>query len=432
LTFSARIRQGGFWALDRLKGAPIRKHCEDIEEKLASGSSSTNQLEELLHHAVGHTEFYGACRGWQTLQDFPIINKSTLKSRHQAFLSDAFQREQLHAMHTSGSTGTPLEVLQDPDKRRRALAEMICFGRRANYHVGDRFVFTRVWNSFNRKSRQVALRENAIMFDISSLDDQRMDALRTLLGTDPGIRCMLGYPSTFGALLRRLEHHGDSPETFHLRSIISISEQLPQSTRKALQARFGCTVVSRYSNQENGVLAQQCPGQDEFHLNTASYAFEFLQLEEDRPANPGDRARLVVTDLYNRAMPLIRYDTGDIVTRQAHAACGEPTNTLREVEGRRVDFIRDIEGRLLSPYFVCNHFWAYTKLKQFQFVQESPEDYQIILNGGHGQYPDEEFIALAKRFLGQDARVTVAHVDQIPLISSGKFKLVVNRCEPLA
>ena len=335
-------------------------------------------------------------------------------------------------MHTSGSTGTPFAVLQDPDKRRRVLAEMICFGRRAGYDVGDRYVFTRVWNDHNRKPWHVARRENAIMFDISSLDEARLESLRALLRRDTGIRCMLGYPSTFGPLLRHLERCGDGPEAFHLRSIICISEHLPPPVREGLRSRFGCTVVSRYSNQENGVLAQQCPDRPEFHLNTASYVFEYLRLDEDLPAAFGEPARIVVTDLFNRAMPMVRYDTGDVGVRQDSAACGWATGTLREVEGRRVDFIYDTRERLLSPYVVCNHFWPFTRLKQFQVIQEDRGRYQILLNGARGQYGDDEFIGLAKGFLGEDAAVSVVHVDQIPLLSSGKFKLVVNRYRPPA
>ncbi|MBK9797738.1 MAG: phenylacetate--CoA ligase family protein [Holophagaceae bacterium] len=427
---SARVRNWGFWARDLLQGSPIRKHCEDIEARLASGTPSADLLQGLLDYAVESTAFYGDYRAFKSLQDFPVINKAILKAQYDAFRSTGFSGVRLHTLHTSGSTGTPFAILQDPDKRRRVLAEMICFGRRAGYRVGDRFVFTRVWNEHNRKSRLAAFSENAVMFDISHLDEARMASLGELLHRDRNIRCLLGYPSTFGPLVRHLEDRGDGPEAFSLRSIISISEWLPPQTREALRARFGCPVVSRYSNQENGVLAQQCADGDEFHLNTASYVFEFLKLDEDLPANPGERARMVVTDLYNRAMPMIRYDTGDVVIRQSSPSCGWRTETLSEVEGRRLDFIYDTQDRLLSPVVVCNHFWPFTRLKQFQFVQEAKGRYRIILNGALGQYEDAIFVELVKGFLGADASVSVVHVDQIPQLASGKFMVVVSHYRP--
>ena len=270
----ARIRNLGFWASDRIQGSPIGKHCEDIETQLASGTQPNDRLEALLRYAVEHTPFHTGRRAFGSLQDFPVINKTIIKAQYEAFRSDAFLGTRLYVMRTSGSTGIPFAVMQDPDKRRRVLAEVICFGRRAGYQVGDRFIFTRIWTHLNRKPWHAVLRENMIMFDVSSLDDARMESLVTLLHTDANIRCMQGYPGTFVPLIRHLEHRGDGPEAFHLRTIISISERLPPQIREALRSRFGCTVVSRYSNQENGVLAQQCPDREEFHLNTASYTFE--------------------------------------------------------------------------------------------------------------------------------------------------------------
>jgi phenylacetate-CoA ligase len=429
---AARIRQWGFSMTDLLQGSPIGRHCEDIEARLAEGTPPDDRLEAILHFAVEHAPFYAPCRGFGSLQDFPVIDKQVIKAHGEAFRSDVFRNARLQVMHTSGSTGTPFAVLQDPDKRRRVLAEMICFGRRAGYQVGDRFVFTRVWNRLNRKPWHVALRENAIMFDISSLDGTRLEALRALLRSDTDIRCMLGYPSTLGPLARHLEQRSDGPESFHLRTIISISERLPQQLREALRSRFGCTVVARYSNQENGVLAQQCPDRDEYHLNTASYVFEYLRLDGDQPARPDDPARMVVTDLFNRAMPLIRYDTGDVVVRQPDTACGWRTETLREVEGRRMDVLYDTEDRRLSPVVVCNAFWPFTGLRQFQLIQEARGQYTLVLNGADPGGTDESFAAIVRGFLGAEAAVTVQRVDRIPQLASGKFSVVVNHYRPSA
>jgi phenylacetate-CoA ligase len=427
-----RIRNWGFWASDFAHGSPIRNHCQDIEAQLSSDTRSAERLEAMLRYATAHTPFFSKHRDFACLQDFPIQNKASMKADYDAFRSDEFAGQALHIMHTSGSTGTPFEVPQNPEKRHRVLAEMICFGRRAGYEVGDRFVFTRVWTPVNRKRWHVALRENLIMFDITSLDDSRMASLRDVFRRNPSIRCMQGFPSTFEALLRHMDKEGNGPEDIHLRAIISLAERLSPETRKALQARFGCTVVSRYSNQEIGVLAQQCPNADEYHLNTASCVFEFLKLEEDAPAVLGEPARVVVTDLFNRAMPMIRYDTGDVVIQQPSAICGWKTRTLRGIEGRRLDLIYDTRDRVVSPFVLCSAFWAFTKLKQYQFIQEAKGQYKVVLNGPREAYPDQTFIDLAKGFLGPDASVSVVHVDDIPLLASGKYMQVVSRYRPPA
>lgn len=428
----ARLRNWGFWARDRFHGSPVQRHCQDIETRQTSARPSTDLLEGILGFAVEHAPFYAPFKGFGSLQDFPVINKNVIKANYDGFRSNAFPGVRLHSMHTSGSTGTPFAVLQDPDKRRRVQAEVIFFGQKAGYKLGDRFVYTRVWTDLNRKSRASALRDNMIPVDISSMDDAHMESLRSLLKRDKSLKGMLGYPSTYGPLAWYLERMGDQPGDFHLETIIAISEKLPPPTRESLRARFGCNVVARYSNQENGVLAQQCLHHDEYHLNTASYAFEFLQLDSDLPAAVGEPARMVVTDLFNRAMPMIRYDTGDVVIRQAASACGWATETLSDIEGRREDFIYDTQDRLLSPSVPGLYFWGFTQLKQIQFIQEGKGQYRIVLNGASEHYRDQAFIDLAKGFLGEDAAVSVSHVDEIPMLASGKFKAIMSLYKPAA
>ena len=66
----------------------------------------------------------------------------------------------------------------------------------------------------------------------------------------------------------------------------------------------------------------------------------------------GELARIVVTDLFNYAMPLIRYDTGDLAVVEKHEKYGK---VITSIEGRRTDFIYNTSGDVLSPYSVINN-----------------------------------------------------------------------------
>ncbi len=92
-----------------------------------------------------------------------------------------------------------------------------------------------------------------------------------------------------------------------------MSETLNDYTKQTIEKYFGVPVYSRYSNLENGILAQQVPGSDNrYFINTASYVLEIFKMNEDVPAAcRRTLGRIMVTDLYNYAMPMIRYDTGD-------------------------------------------------------------------------------------------------------------------------
>jgi phenylacetate-CoA ligase len=306
---------------------------------------------------------------------------------------------------------------------------MIYFWGKAGYQVGLKYIFLRIWTTINRKGRFSAWSRNIVQWNIMHLDEENLAQLRTKLQSDRRIRLVLGYASTFEILANYLLDRGDTPEQYHLKGILSGAEILTESTRDKIQKVFGCPVISVYSNQENGLLAQECAGHHEFHVNNASYHFELLKLDSDEPAGEGESGRIVITDLFNHSMPLIRYDTGDIGIRKAKADCGWDSQALAVIEGGMVDFVYDTSGNRISPHAISVLMWPYDKLKQFQFIQNGSRQYILKLNGSDGYYQDTEFIRLFRQVLGSDAEIAIDHVEEIPVLNSGKRKIVVASFE---
>jgi phenylacetate-CoA ligase len=182
---------------------------------------------------------------------------------------------------------------------------------------------------------------------------------------------------------------------------------------------------------ENGFIAQQCIEENnEYHINTASFHIELLAMDEDNPAQPGEMGRVVITDLFNYAMPLIRYDTGDIATMQTDSSCSLKTPVFKSIEGRRMDFIYSSAGHLLSPGVITNTMWKYP-VRQFQFIQQSEKEYCMKLNPNKQGRPDEKkLLSELKNYLGQDAVISFDYVDEIPVLASGKRKKIVNNYRP--
>jgi len=430
--FGEWIRRNGFWTLDFVRGSRVRKHLVDIREimeNVDSPSSIDRQnryLTDILGYAAENVPFYRGFSG-APLSDLPIVDKTIIKENYGAFQSHEFKDQEVFELHTSGSTGTPFIVRQDSNKRNRVYAEMVYFWGKAGFQLGEKYMYFRIWTDINRKTRLTAWARNLVMHDILRLDQDSLESVRHQLKNDKKVRMLLSYASTFDNLATYLHDRGDTPEMFSIDTVISISEVLQESTRDKLKAVFGGNVVSHYSNSENGVLAQECVDNMEFHLNTASYHFEFLKLDRDEPADLNEPARVVVTDLFNRAMPLIRYDTGDMALLTEKCECGWQTKAVKEVLGRVMDCIYDTEGRLISPVSITNYMWPYDKLSQFQFVQENEREYTLKLNGARGVYADSEFIGIFKNLLGEDAEIRIEHVNEVPVLSSGKRKHVVSK-----
>lgn len=418
-------RKSAFWILDACKGGNVRKHYRDIARQMDDFQYCRKQvninMRKLLKFAVNEVEAYKPYKNYQKLSDFPVINKNIIKENYEAFQSKLCSTGKTISLHTSGSTGTPFAILQDRNKRDRVNAEMMYFWKKAGFEIGMKYVFFRIWTETNKKSRLTAFSRNLVMEDVLTLDEDNLERIRQRLKSDKKIRMLLGYASTFENLASYLLKCGDTPEMFRIRAVISGAESLLESTREKLVKVFGCTVVSLYSNQENGMLAQECACHREFHWNSSSFYLELLKLDSDEKAEPGELGRVVITDLFNYAMPMIRYDTGDLAVRKKEAECGWDTICLERIDGRKADITYTVKGEPISPSTWGVLFWNYPEIKQYQIIQEAKEEYEIRLNVEEGRYSETELHNLVKNVVG-NANIKFEYVDEIPVLSSGKFK----------
>lgn len=428
------LRKNLFWSVDSLKGGKVRANYNDIQSIIedyhatASVQKREQYLNAILNHAVNNTAFYKNYQQFGSIKDFPVINKSIIRNKVDDFIAAGFQKDTLHKVTTSGSTGTPFTVYHDAKKRLRHTADNIYFFRRAGFDVGERLYYMRVWNSINRKGWIKRTIENLRMEEIGELSQEYALGLINRLENDPSSKALLAFASTYEALLTNLLALNKTSINSDLKTIVSMSESLPENVRKQLMEIFKCPVVSRYSNMENGFLGQENNGNtSEYILNSASYFIEILQLDKDEPVAMEQAGRIVVTDLFNFAMPLIRYDTGDVATISQASNSGIQGPFFKKIEGRVVDFIYSVNGVLLSPHVITNSMWKYTEVKQFQFIQQDKTNYIIKLNiESLDTARENELLADLRQYVGEAAVIKIEYVHDIPLLASGKRKKIVN------
>lgn len=422
------LRRNAFWTLDALKGGTVRRHYINIAQMMSGGTGcEQQQLVKLLEHAKNTTPFYRGLNAGNIL-DFPIVTKGDYKEHYNLFQSKLYLDKPLHNMFTSGSTGTPFKVNQDMNKRKRTLADIIYFNEICGQKLGDKYIFFRVWTDKNMKSKWEQFQQNLVPIDILHLDDASLENIRQILKKDKSINSTLAYASTYEHLVNYLEFHNDKPDLFHIKLLVSGSEVLDMQVKQRIKDTIGCSIIDRYSNQENGIIAQTKDLSDEFAVNIASYYVELLKIDSNDASSNGELGRIVVTDLYNFAMPMIRYDTGDLAIK-----CGTNhgwVNKFKAVQGRRVDTIYDTKGNKITPIAICNYMWEYTKLKQYQFIQEGEKQYIMKLNGAEGIYTKEEVEQMLKDILGSDAEIDIQFVNTIPVLASGKFKKTICNYKP--
>ena len=417
------LRYYVYWLLDVLRGAKIKGNLNESKNLMNLENVQewqVGKINALLSEASAHCSFYKEYSKYNRLSECPIINKETIKSNYEDILSDKYDRNTLHKMSTSGSTGTPFEILQNKEKRQRVLAELIYFNSILGQNIGDKYIFYRVWNEKNKKSKLEQIKQNLLPVNITRLDDENLKNIVDVLTKDKKLRSTLAYANTYDMIYKYCCRNNIRQKT-KVKAMISSSEVLSDETRDGLEERLGCRVANRYSNQECGVIAQSDMTTRKLRINNASYVVEVLNINDNNPAPRGTVGRIVITDLFNYAMPLIRYDTGDlgIVSEEADVYAFD------SIAGRRVDLIYDTKGRALSAHTWSIEMWKYDKLRQYQFIQDGAKDYTLKVNGAEGIYAKEDFDSTLRSILGEDANITIEFVDEIPVVASGKFKKTI-------
>lgn len=425
------LRHSSFWFADALKGKRLRWHYNEISDLLEltdRGQTIENisrHLGALLDHSAKTVPFYKSFISCE-LNSFPVVNKSVIRDSFDAFRSSSFSGNGLYQTITSGSTGTPFKIYQDRNKKLRNYADTLYFAGLAGYKTGHRLVYLKIWVKEKMKSPLAYRLQNIVPVDVIRFNDREIEALINRMEKDRSTFGLLGYASALELICRYLGRTGHGPVWADVKSIIAISETLNDNTRESLEKYFGVPAVSRYSNLENGIIAQQIPGQSGRYLvNSASYHVEILKMDSDEPAAEGEPGRIVVTDLFNYAMPMIRYDTGDIGS-MIHDENFPWRKYLNHVEGRRLDLLYDTGGNLVSSYIVYKNMWQYTEIEQYQLIQEDKKRYTIKINCREPFKREQKLIGEFKSYIGQDADFNVEYVNEIPLLSSGKRKKIVN------
>lgn len=426
-------RRCGFWCFDLLKGSPVRQAYRRIKYYDNLDCNST-QLTEYYQEAFANLR-KEACDGTtyykgmdhKPLSEFPIIDKNTIRSNQSAFLSSKYEQSKLYRMSTSGSTGTPFICYQNREKKRNVNAEIIYYSEKVGYKIGNNLSYIRTVVKQIKKSSLKQFLQNQTMINCGKLSDEGVKVLLSNLEQQAkhGAVTILGYGSTYTAIKDYIKKYNLECFDGKITGIISGSDMLFDETRTAMENFFGCKVVSRYSNEENGVIGQDEDRNNEFLINKANYIVEICDTEGN-VLQEGSLGRIVVTDLYNYAMPMIRYDTGDIGAMKIVEHRGIKHQVLYNFSGRSVDVIYNTSGEALSPHMITNHLWSFPDISQFQLVQKGQKQFVLRLNVPDDYKRLDEVVEVFNSILGEDAKIEVYQVDEIPVLASGKRRYIIN------
>lgn len=395
------------------------------------------QLADLLAHARVHVprfrELLGGrpapepAQAMEALRRLPVLRRADLQAQPSAYVADdaADARDDF----TGGSTGTPLCFKVDRETQRAREATLYWANSLAGWRYGERVAM--LWGSDRDVKRslqtaRVALRwqlDNMRWFNAFDMGPDRMREFhRALTRFRPHL--LVAYAGSVHTFAHFLRESGMKP-AYPLRSIVSSAEVLTPAMRADVEQVFGRPVFDRYGNREAGAIAAECEAHQGLHLNESDFVVEVDSRDPTQVPGP-----ILITFLRNRAMPLIRYDTGDLgLLRPGACPCGRTTLRLAQVVGRQSDTIRTAHGKLIHGEYFTHVLYGAAGVRNFQFVQESMQDYRLLLEMPGPPAPDQVVAWKDKilNALGPGCRLEVERVDQIPALPSGKRRFTLSK-----
>lgn len=399
--------------------------CEELDYLLQHPEVNhilqKHYLNDILTYATTFSEYYKQYNDYSSLKDFPIVNKQFLKDHwNDIAVREYLQFADTREKFTSGSTGTPFKMVMDRYKHCRWIAGNKVFRNNVGVRSHEKTVF--VSDAMTDKDIPVERqdRDNVYYFDCKYLDD---DSLNNFLKKiiDMGTRSLTSMATVLdhiASLVRRGKAVSYEDEML---AVFSVSETLKRSTRQTISQYFRCPVYVLYANEENGVLGVEDGSGKGCRANDVDFYFEVLSMDSDEPAKEGELGRLVITDLFNKAFPVIRYENGDLVSIEKD---NQGRTYISQIAGRKIDTLYTTDGRMVHYFNGIYFLESFMDIKQFQLIQYDYDKFKWILNTknhDHENYILEE----SRKLFGKDAEFEFEYVDEIPKLRSGKSRMTV-------
>jgi phenylacetate-CoA ligase len=413
----------------------------DISQKNALNRFIEQKRNELFLHAYEHNKYYhrifkqiGLIQDGEVdpsrIPDIPILTKDIIRKKQHELISDDYHTRKWFYNSSGGSTGEPVRLMQDDVYLRWRNAtnyyyyknilgieeptakKVLLWGSERDLFKGSVGFKAKIQN---RLSNTIFLNS----FRMTERDIERY--INTINSFEPEI--VRGYAGSLYALCQYAEKKKISLYTPKV--VVSAAESLSDNMRETIQSSFGTKVYNFYGSREVSNLAGECK-------EGLMHPFMFWNYQEvldnhDQPVKEGEEGRVIVTNLFNYSMPIIRYEIGDMaILGPGKCNCGLTLPTFREVTGRITDhFILNNGTTVPAEYFihllgvVCNK----GEIEKFQVIQEDYDTIRILAvpKDEVSDHYRSNIDAKIRLVMGQGCKIKWDFVDDIPKTPSGKY-----------
>lgn len=370
------------------------------------------------------------------LSKLPLLSKAALRKDFLRLQATDQRRHHARLVRTSGTSGEPLRFLVDKPAN---VLEFVYYWRHwswTGYRLGCRFAeltshyFLRNESTAGQLFCVQPFIGRLLLNSLSIAPDHApsyASALRTHRSQFlKGIASALYYLALF--------FREAGIRDICLKGVFSTGEMLLRRQRETIEEVFHCRVLDSYGHMERTVAVSECPAGG-LHINPE---YGILEAVGIRPCKTSDRAgraytaKIVGTSLHNFAMPLLRYEVGDVAEFDGSpkaCPCGRAMPRVRRINGRQEDVILTPDGRAVTTLFIV--FDKVPGVAQGQIIQEEPSRLRVrvVRAPGYTGQSEGELVACLRRFVGPVMHLDLEYVsrDALRRDTVGKFRTVISR-----
>jgi len=396
------------------------------------------RLRFMIRHAAANVPYYRrlfaklelnpqSIRTAEDLAKLPVLPKQTMREIPRELVDETRNRREVRHGHTSGTTGTALDLYRDAAGFGRAFAfmDVRCHDvagvrRRRNKSVSigvnlvadlkrttpPFWVYNAHWKQLYMSSYHLA----------PQYLKHYVEELRRYGG-----EYIEGYPSTVYAVAQHIVDNDLPPVPFQ--ACFTTAETLGVHQREAIARAFSCRTYDQYGNTEWVSFAAECEA-GSMHISTD---FGIIEVVDERfePVPAGRTGQLLCTTLVNEVQPLIRYQVGDMGSlREGVCPCGSPLPMLGHIEGRTDDVLLMRSGKQIGRLDVV--FKDTHGIAAAQVVQDDWGRFRLRILPGrtYTEAAGNRARKILREYLGE-GEITIELVEQIERTMSGKFRALV-------
>ena len=376
----------------------------------------------------------------RSLRDFaawPVVDRETVREHRMAMRNERIPAASLITKSTGGSSGTPLVFDLDPASHERRTAA--AFRGYGWAHAGPGSRQLALWGTPIGARGLASILKDRVYWAIqgrhvvSCFDGERDVAGRFLAELErrrPD--AIVAYVNPIDEVAREIERRGEATR-WAPRSIVVGAERLHDFQRERIERVFRAPVHETYGSREFMLIGAQCERRTGLHITADQLVVEVLD-DDGTPTPRGLEGNVVVTDLFNRGMPLIRYATGDrAIAGFAACPCGRGLPLLPCVTGRRLDMLVASDGRVIPGEFFPHLVKDFPAVRRFQVIQEEVDRVRFRLAAPElGGEDRARLEGLVRGALGSAMRIEFEPVDAPEAIAqtpAGKLQVVINRTQ---